>query len=116
MTDKTNTNLIRMSDDRIIQTIGNFVRHQRLEQNVSQKELAHKAGINRTTLSDLELGKRCQLITLIQVLRILKGLSVFETFEIQQQISPLLLAEIELNKRQKSSGQRKREQPKQTDW
>lgn len=105
-----------MSDDTIIQTIGDFVRHHRLQQNITQKILAEKAGINRTTLSDLELGKRCQLITLIQVLRILNKLHVFESFEVKQQISPIKLAEMEMKKRQKASRQNKNKATNKTDW
>jgi transcriptional regulator with XRE-family HTH domain len=109
MTDKTIKYGVPKSDDAIIKTIGNFVRHHRLEQNITQKDLAEKAGINRTTLSDLELGRRFQLITLIQVLRILDQLHVFGDFEIKQQISPMLLAEIDMNKRLKASGKQEKD-------
>lgn len=105
-----------MSDDSIIQTIGDFVKHHRLQQNIKQKDLAERAGINRTTLSDLEMGKRCQLITLIQVLRILNKLHVFESFEVKSQISPILLAEMEMKKRQKASGQKNDLKNKKSDW
>jgi len=106
----------RMSDSAIIKTIGDFVRHHRLEQNITQKNLADKAGINRTTLSDLELGRKCQLVTLIQVLRILNKLYVFESFEVKQQISPIKLAEMEMKKRQKASGQGQDSPTKKSDW
>lgn len=116
MSDKTIVNIYKMSDDAIIQTIGDFVKHHRLQQNITQKSLAEKAGINRTTLSDLELGKRNQLITLIQVLRILNKLHVFESFEVKQQISPIKLAEMEMKKRQKASRQDKNTKTNKTDW
>jgi transcriptional regulator with XRE-family HTH domain len=116
MTDKTINNIYIMSDDAIIETIGDFVRHHRLEQNITQKDLAIKAGINRTTLSDLELGRRCQLVTLIQVLRILNKLHVFESFEVKQQISPIKLAEMEMKKRQKAKGTNDDSNIKKSDW
>lgn len=116
MSDNPIKNIYRMSDDAIIQTIGAFVKHHRLQQNITQKSLAEKAGINRTTLSDLELGKRSQLITLIQVLRILNKLHVFESFEVKQQISPIKLAEMEMKKRQKASRQIKDTKTNKTDW
>lgn len=116
MTDKSNLNISRMSDDAIIHSIGDFVRHQRLQKNITQKDLADKAGINRTTLSDLELGRRCQLVTMIQVLRILNQLHVFESFEIKQQISPIKLAEMEMKKRQKASGSKDESTTKKSDW
>ncbi len=105
-----------MSDNAIIGTIGDFVRHHRLEQNITQKELSTRAGINRTTLSDLELGRRCQLITLIQVLRVLNQLYVFDSFTVKQQISPIKLAEMEMEKRQKASGRKRQSRRKKSDW
>jgi len=116
MTDKSIKNIYRMSDDALIQVVGDFVRYHRLEQNITQKELATKAGINRTTLSDLELGRRCQLVTLIQVLRILNKLYVFESFEVKPQISPIKLAEMEMKKRQRASGQDQGSRTKRSDW
>lgn len=116
MTDKSIININKMSDDAIIKHLGAFVRHHRLEQNITQKDLAGKAGINRTTMSDLELGKRCQLVTLIQVLRILNKLHVFESFEIKQKISPIKLAEMEMKRRQKASGATENINTKKSDW
>ena len=116
MTDKTIMNLYRMSDDAIIKVFGDFVRHHRLEQNITQKELAFKAGINRTTLSDLELGRRCQLLTLIQVLRVLNKLHVFDSIEVKQKISPIKLAELEMKKRQKASGHNNDTSTNKSDW
>lgn len=116
MTDKSITKSYQMSDDALIREIGVFVRHHRLLQNIKQKDLAEKAGINRTTLSDLELGKRCQLLTLIQVLRILKQLHVFNSFEVKNQISPILLAEMEIKQRQKASDKNNNPYTPQADW
>ncbi len=116
MTDKNIKNIQKMSDDGIIHTLGGFVRHHRLRQNITQKDLADRAGINRTTLSDMELGRRCQLVTLIQVLRILNKLYVFESFEVKQQISPIKLAEMEMKKRQKASKQSNDKTTKKSDW
>jgi transcriptional regulator with XRE-family HTH domain len=114
--EKSIMDMHKMSDDAIVQTIGDFVKHHRLQQNITQKDLADKAGINRTTLSDLELGRRCQLMTLIQVLRILNKLYVFESFEVKQQISPIKLAEMEIKKRQKASRQNNNSTTPKTDW
>ncbi len=103
MTDRAGIYGNPKSDDAIIKMIGAYIRHSRLEQNLTQAVLAEKAGINRTTLSELELGRRCQLLTLIQVLRILDKLHVFNDFVIQKTISPMLLAEMEMKMRKKAS-------------
>jgi len=107
-----------MNDDMIIQLIGAFVKTIRIEQNYTQQVLAEKSGINRTTLSDLESGKRCQLITLIQVLRILDRLDVFNAFKIEQKISPMLLAEMEMKKRYRVRGKKNNasDNDNKSDW
>lgn len=105
-----------MSDDAIVNMIGSFVKHHRLAQNITQQELATRAGINRTTLSDLETGKRFQIVTLIQILRILNLLYVFDAFKIEEQISPMLLAEMELKKRKKASGNKGAPLTPKSDW
>ncbi len=95
--------LKRMSDDMIIKSIGAFIRHDRLEKNITQEQLATKAGINRTTLSDLELGRRCTLITLIQTLRSLDQLGVLKHFKVFKELSPIELADLEIKKRKRAS-------------
>ncbi|MES2589370.1 MAG: helix-turn-helix transcriptional regulator [Bacteroidota bacterium] len=105
-----------MSDDAIIKTIGDFIKHHRLEKNITQKELSEKAGINRTTLAELESGRRCQLLTLIQVLRMLDKLYIFDEFEIKQRISPIKLAELEMNKRQRATSNKEDKNRKKSDW
>jgi len=88
-------NMAKLSDDAIITKIGNFVKKERLNQNITQQKLADNAGINRTTLSELESGRRCNLITLIQVLRILNMLQLLDVFDYKKPVSPMLLAEMD---------------------
>lgn len=116
MTEIPITNTNQNSDDEIIRRIGEFVRHHRLENDWTQQDLAKRSGINRTTLSDLELGRGCQLLTLIQVLRTLNKLDMIEYFEVQQQISPIKLAELEMKKRKKASGKTIGNSFKKSDW
>lgn len=103
MMDKRNIKNKAISDHAIMEKIGAFIKQQRLEQNKTQIQLALDAGINRSTLVDLEQGKSGNLITFIQVLRALNYLDVFEHFEIKTKISPIQLAELEMAKRQRAS-------------
>jgi transcriptional regulator with XRE-family HTH domain len=105
MMDNTNTSNQIISDKGILEKIGQYLKQQRLEQNKTQNQLAEAAGINRSTLIELEQGKRGNLLTLIQVLRALNQLHIFNQFEVQTQISPIKLAEIEQAKRQRASKQ-----------
>lgn len=99
-----NTNWTSMSDQALAAQIGAFVRHHRLEQNRTQGALAHAAGISRSTLSLLERGQTVTLATLIQVLRVLEQLQVMDAFVVEQRISPLALARMEKEKRERARG------------
>lgn len=79
----------QLSDNAILQKIGGFVKHHRIAQNKSQEQLSTDAGISRSTLSLLERGEKVNLITLIQVLRVLDQLHWLESFEIKKTISPM---------------------------
>ena len=103
MTDNTNISMNSMSDNAIVETISNFIKHHRLEQNKTQSQLATEAGINRSTLVEFEKGKRANMITFIQLLRALNLLHVINQFEIQQQLSPIQLAELEQSKRKRAT-------------
>jgi transcriptional regulator with XRE-family HTH domain len=101
MMDIYNNNWLAMSDRALVATIGTFVKHHRLLQNKTQKQLATEAGINRSTITQIEKGEKITLQSLLQVLRVLNLLYIMDVFKVQQQISPLQLAKLEQNKRQR---------------
>jgi transcriptional regulator with XRE-family HTH domain len=102
MNGKSFNKWISMSDKALAEYIGTFVRHHRMEQNTTQDELARAAGISRSTLSLLERGESVTVATLIQVLRVLDQLSVLNAFEVRESISPLALAKLQREKRQRA--------------
>jgi transcriptional regulator with XRE-family HTH domain len=104
--DIPNFSWISMSDSALLKAIGTFIKHQRLEQNKTQSQLAQDAGINRSTLIEFEQGKRSNLMTFVQVLRALKQLHILKAFQVNQEISPIQLAKMEQAKR-KRAGRKK---------
>lgn len=106
-----------MSDPAILEVLGNFIKMTRLQQNKTQQQVAAAAGINRSTIVQIENGGGGTLISFIQILRALEQLQLFQTFEIRQQLSPLQLAKIDQKKRQRASNKRATgiEKPK-SDW
>lgn len=114
MSEISYNNWSSMTDEALAGHIGSFVKHHRLDQNISQAELAEKASISRSTLSLLESGKTVTLATLIRILRVLGLLRVMDAFVIDKKISPLALARMEQKKRKraKKSGNA----PKERDW
>ena len=115
MTDIPFTDWYSMSDKTLTELIGTFIKHHRLEQNKTQDEVAGEAGISRSTLSQLERGKAVTLATLIQVLRILDQLQLMKIFKLNESISPLALARLEKEKRQRAGGNKHKNSEK-TNW
>ena len=60
-------------------SLGTAIRHYRHAAGLSQADLAERAGLNRTYLSDLEQGKETEQVK--RVLRLLKELGVRMTLE-----------------------------------
>jgi transcriptional regulator with XRE-family HTH domain len=91
------------SDQSIVETIGRYIHQVRLSQNISQGELAVKAGVSRITVAMCESGKKAvTLTTLIQLLRALRSLEVLYSFEYHESISPIALADRESQKRKRA--------------
>ena len=67
--------------------------------NKTQQQLASTAGVNRSTIVQLEKGGGGTLLTFIQVLRALDLLPLLKFFEVKETISPLQLAKLDKQKR-----------------
>ena len=93
---------LSMSDKALIETIGHFVQHHRLNQNKSQSDIAEAAGISRSTLSLLERGAKVSLSSLIKVLRVLDLLHIMDVFKVSKEISPIEYAKLQKKKRQRA--------------
>jgi len=102
MIEKTNTDWVAMSDKAIIGAIGAYIRHQRLEQNKTQAQVAEDAGINRWTLSQIENGGSITLATLIQILRVLDLIHLLSIFTIEETISPIEYARLKEKKKKRA--------------
>ena len=92
-----------MSDRAILRQIGRRLKKYRLRQNLTQQQLADRAGVSRPTISDMERGKPFELLTLIQVLRALRSLEAVDAFLPEPGISPLQLAKLRGKERQRAS-------------
>ena len=92
-----------MNDKALAEHIGRFVKEKRMELNKTQEDLAHTAGISRSTLSLLEKGETVTIATLLQVLRVLDQLHILDVFSVQPIVSPIQLAKIEMKKRKRAS-------------
>jgi transcriptional regulator with XRE-family HTH domain len=102
MMEKVNNTWYAMSDPAILEKLGEFIQQTRLQLNKTQQELAAAAGINRSTLVQFEKGSGGKLLSLIQIIRALGQLELFQNFEIRKMVSPLQLAKLEQKKRQRA--------------
>jgi len=101
-------NFEAMSEQAVLAELGRRVQMQRLNANLSQSEVAVKAGISRRALQNLESGRACTLSLLIRVLRVLGLLGQLETFLPEPGPSPIQLAKLKGRERQRASGRHKR--------
>ncbi len=114
--EKSDINIYSKSDLYYITMIGDYIKSARLAQNKTQTNLALEAGINRTTLIQLEKGKPVNVLSLIQVLRALKKLHILNELKPIPQISPLKLAAIEQKQRQRAGKQQKNVSKPKSTW
>ncbi len=96
---------LTMSDKAVLVEIGQRVQRERLNQNLTQGDLAHKAGVSRRTMQHLETGRGCTLAGLIRVLRTLNKLDALDSFIPQPGISPVQLSRLRGAERQRATGQ-----------
>ncbi len=106
---------VALSDGALIETIGQYIKQERLNQNRTQAKVAEAAGVNRWTLSQIENGEAISLSSLIAILRALDRLNVLEGFVVNNRPSPLELAKIDREKRQRASSS-KPNNPKSSEW
>ncbi|MCO5936476.1 helix-turn-helix domain-containing protein [Mucilaginibacter sp. RB4R14] len=100
--EKASIDWYSMSDKGVLNLIGQFIQETRLQQNKTQQQVADSAGINRSTVGQIEKGNGGTLLSLLQILRVLEQLPVLQSFKTEQKISPLQLAKLEQQKRQRA--------------
>ncbi|MBU8920685.1 MAG: helix-turn-helix transcriptional regulator [Bacteroidales bacterium] len=91
-----------MNDKGILKEIARRIRRRRLNMNMPQKELADKAGLSRTAISNIEQGNSFGVLTLIQVLRALEALEDLDAFLPDPGISPMQLARMKGRQRKRA--------------
>jgi len=100
----SNKDWLSMTDKGLAKAIGQFIQHNRLNQNRSQSSVAEDAGISRSTLSLMEKGETVSLGSLIRVLRVLDLLYIMDVFYVEDEISPIEYAKLQKKKKKRSSG------------
>ncbi len=114
--ENANKNIDAFSDAALLDKIGTFIRTIRLQQNKTQQDIADAAGVNRSTLVNIENGGGGTMLSLVQVLRALNQLHVLEVFTSTAPISPLELAKAAQKQRLRARGNRPSDTQPESDW
>lgn len=107
---------LAFGDTAILKRIGEFIKSKRIDQNLTQDEVADRAAISRSTLSLAERGENIALTNLLKILRVLDALYIFEQFKVNQKISPLRLAKEDEKKRRRASKNSSRNNKDDIGW
>lgn len=95
-----------LNNQAILQELGERTARQRLNQNITQAELAKRAGVARIVIHRLENGLGCTLESLLRILRALGFLEQLSLFLPEPGLSPVQLAKLKGAKRQRATGKR----------
>ena len=92
-----------MNTEQALNEIGERLKRYRLNRNLSQKEIAERAGIGLASVARLEDGKGSTLANCIRVLTALDALDSLDAFLPVPPISPIQLAKLHGKERRKAS-------------
>ena len=94
-----------MSPAAVCETLGGRIRQARLNQDLTQKEVARRAGLSVKAVQSVETGT-ATLLSTVAVLQALGLAGQLDLFLPAQEISPLQLARLRGKRRKRASGNR----------
>jgi transcriptional regulator with XRE-family HTH domain len=101
-------NIAEMSDKALLVRLGSRIQRERLNRNLTQSDLAERAGIGARTIRYLEAGRQTTVATFIRVLRGLDKLDALDAFLPEPGLSPLQLAKLNGRERKRAGGRRRK--------
>lgn len=84
-----------MTNEALMQYVGRQMRQMRINTRLSQQQLADRAGVSRSTITQVENGKGMKMESIVAMLRVLNKLEILNNFETNALVSPLLIAQQE---------------------
>jgi transcriptional regulator with XRE-family HTH domain len=95
-----------LTDEAILAELGERLSRARLERNLTQRELAAEAGVDRKAIQRIEAGESVTLVSLIRILRALDLLEVLDGLVPEPSPSPIELLSLQGRRRRRASGRR----------
>ena len=104
-----------MTASALAEMIGKRLKQARLNHDLTQSDVAMRAGLARKTVLNAEKGK-VQLENLMAIMLALDLTEQLDRFLPPPEISPLQLAKLQGKQRQRASGQRREAEQDSTTW
>ena len=98
----------KLTETAVLTELGVRLATVRLEQQLSQAELAEQAGLSKRTVERIEAGRSTQLSSLIRVLRVLNLLAGLDQLVPEGAPSPMDLLKLRGKQRKRASPARKK--------
>ena len=102
------SDILTLSDVELSETIGKKIKMMRLNMNMTRDELQKISGVHSKTIGDFENGKNVTLLTLIAILRGLKGLYMLVSLLEEESVSPVMVAKLGGDVPKRASGTSRR--------
>jgi transcriptional regulator with XRE-family HTH domain len=105
-----------MSNDAVLEQLGERLRQYRLNKNMTQTALAKEAGVSSRTINRVEHGHSTQLSNLIRLLRSLDLLQNLDALIPEPTPSPIQQMKLRGKSRKRASSLNKEEEYKTWSW
>lgn len=102
------------SDKAVLDELGSRLARTRLEQNVSQEQLAGEAGVSKSTIERIETGREVKVTSLVRILRALGRLELLDQLLPEPLPSPIERARLQGRLRQRAAESRRKDEPEQS--
>jgi transcriptional regulator with XRE-family HTH domain len=97
----------------VLDELGARLARTRLEQNVSQEQLASEAGVSKSTVERIETGREVKVTSLVRILRALGRLELLDQLLPEPLPSPIERARIQGRRRQRAAESRRKDEVEQ---
>jgi transcriptional regulator with XRE-family HTH domain len=101
------------SDKAVLDELGARLARTRLEQNVSQEQLASNAGVSKSTVERIETGREVKLTSLVRILRALGRLELLDQLIPEPLPSPIERARIQGRMRRRAAESQRKDETEQ---
>jgi transcriptional regulator with XRE-family HTH domain len=104
------------SDGTILAEIGKRIASRRIDRQLTQAQLAERAGVGKRTVERLENGESTQMSTVIRIFRVLELLPNLDTMIPEPGLRPMDLLKLKGKARQRASAPRETDEPARWEW